>query len=106
MLICAPPLIGGVSHPAPCSIYIFTWTGDVDVEASTDLCVRILETWTAGWVHGMLEATTKEHLTSQNGKYSTPSVASAMAGDMSGMERVSDDAEQYPGVLKMNEAIY
>ena len=52
------------------------------------------------------QAPTKAHLTSQNGKYSTPNATLAMAGEMSGMERVLDDAEQYFGVPKMNEANY
>ena len=55
----------------------------------------------------MLETPIKDHLTSQNGKYSTPNImALAMAEEMSGMERVSDDAEQHFYVLKMNEANY
>ena len=54
----------------------------------------------------MLETPTKDHLTSENGKYSTLNAAPAMAEEMSGIERVSDDAEQYFGVLKMNEANY
>jgi len=54
----------------------------------------------------MPETTTKDRLTSQNGKYSTPNVTPAMAFEMSGMERVSDDAGQYLGVLKINEANY
>ena len=36
------------------------------VQQPADLCVRLLETWTAGWVHGMLETPTKNHLTSQD----------------------------------------
>ena len=52
----------------------------------------------------MPETPTKDNLTSQNGKYSTPNVTPAMAGEMSGMELVLDDAGQYFGVLKMNEA--
>ena len=60
----------------------------MDVQQSTDLCVRLLETWAAGWVNGMSETPTEDHLTSQNGKYSTPKVTPAMAEEMSGMERV------------------
>ena len=72
----------------------------MDVQQPTDLCLRLLETWAAGWVHGMPETPTKDHLTSQNGKYSTPDVTPAiMAEDMSCMERVSDDAGQFFGSL-------
>ena len=63
----------------------------MDVQQSTNLCVRLLETWAAGWVHGMLETPTKGHLTSQNGKYSTPKATPATAEEMSGMEL--DNAE-------------
>ena len=54
----------------------------------------------------MLETPTKDHLTSQKGKYSTPNGTPVMAEEMSGMERVSDDAGKYFGVLKMKEASY
>ena len=54
----------------------------------------------------MLETTTNDRLTSQNGKYSTPNATPAMAEWMSGMELVSNVAEPYFGVLKMNEANY
>ena len=52
----------------------------------------------------MLETPTKDNLTSQNGKYSTPNVTPAMEEENSGMERVLDDAEQFLGVLKINKA--
>ena len=60
----------------------------------------------AGWVHGMLETHPKNHLTSQNGKFSTRNVTPAMAEEMSGIERVTDDAGLFFGVLKLNKANY
>ena len=76
----------------------------MDVQQSTGLCVRLLETWAAGWAHGMPETPTKDDLTSQNGKYSTPNETPAMPEEMSGMEKGSDDAGHDFGVHKMNEA--